>query len=68
MWVNPSYRNSGIAQQLLLSLKPWVKNSGQDFMVCSVYKNNISALNLYLRLGFIQTHEDAEEFHLKWVL
>jgi ribosomal protein S18 acetylase RimI-like enzyme len=66
MWVNPSFRKLGIAEKLVSTLQEWLKDSGQKTLICSVYKNNFAALNLYLRLGFYQTHEDDKEFHLKW--
>lgn len=46
MWVNPSYRNQGIGEKLVLHLQQWVKNSEENFLVCSVFKKNKSALNL----------------------
>jgi ribosomal protein S18 acetylase RimI-like enzyme len=66
MWVSPSARNRKVGEKLVLKLKEWVKNFGQSHMVCSVFKENKPALSLYLRLGFVQTHEDDEEFFLRW--
>lgn len=67
MWVNPSFRKQSIGENLVLHLQYWVQKSGQDHMVCSVFKNNVSALNLYLKLGFVKTHEDEQEIYLKWI-
>lgn len=66
MWVNPLHRKQGIAEKLVLHLQQWIKDQGQNLLVCSVYKSNKAALDLYLRLGFSQTHEDDQELHQKW--
>lgn len=67
MWLDQSLRKQGIAEKLVLSLKAWVEELGFSTIQCAVLKkNNLAALNLYLRLGFEVTNEDEELVSLKW--
>jgi ribosomal protein S18 acetylase RimI-like enzyme len=65
MWVTPSCRKQGIAEKLVGSLKSWAKSAGFNSLVCSVFKSNKAALDLYLRIGFFQTRDDGNEIHLR---
>ena len=52
VWIAPDYRGRGFAQQLLNTILEWASNENFEWAVASVQKNNVRAINHYLKQGF----------------
>ncbi|MNG28850.1 putative acetyltransferase [compost metagenome] len=52
MWVEPSARGSGVATQLVETVKSRAIGKGHDRIFLDVSPDNARASNFYLRLGF----------------
>jgi ribosomal-protein-alanine N-acetyltransferase len=67
----PSYRRRGIAKRLLKELETFFKEKGAVESRLEVREDNVSAVNLYLKLGYIPVakleryYRDAHGLYLK---
>lgn len=52
MYVSPDHRAKGIAPLILKELETWAKELNHTFCVLETGKNNPTAVNLYIRLGY----------------
>jgi ribosomal protein S18 acetylase RimI-like enzyme len=55
MWVDPSFRGSGVAAALLDHAVGWARDKGATEMVLWVADHNTAARRLYERAGFVAT-------------
>jgi ribosomal protein S18 acetylase RimI-like enzyme len=55
MWVDPTCRGRGLAEQLLDAASNWSIASGANDLVLDVTETNEPARRLYTRAGFNQT-------------
>jgi len=55
LWVNPSYRRSGIATGLLEGVREWARERGAARVRLYVTETNLAARRLYVRAGFRET-------------
>lgn len=56
MWVAPTHRGTGVADQLVDAVLDWVRNEAQgDVVGLWVTRGNDRAQRLYERLGFVET-------------
>lgn len=53
MWVNPEFRGKGIADLLISAIKNLAISKGHSRIVLSVSQNNLRAVSLYSRHGFV---------------
>ncbi len=51
VFVSPSHRRLGLAQKLFHEFSTWLGQHGKEEIFLEVRKSNISAQNLYLKLG-----------------
>jgi len=51
--VSPNYRGLGLGEQMMLFLHARAKDKGCDKIRLTVYKDNISAIKLYHKLGYV---------------
>ena len=57
MWVDPEWRRTGVATQLLQAVADWAGGLGDTAMALSVTEGNAPAIALYERFGFVFTGE-----------
>lgn len=55
MYVAPAFRGKGVAPLVLKELESWAKELNHTSCVLETGKNNPTAVNLYLRSGYITT-------------
>jgi len=53
VWVDPEYRNIGVASRLMDAAFQWAGAHGFRRVIATVTKGNTSALNFYRKRGFI---------------
>lgn len=58
--VDPLYRKKSIAKMMISSCEKILKTRGYKEYGLSVKKNNVVAINSYLKLGFNKIHENGE--------
>jgi ribosomal-protein-alanine acetyltransferase len=67
----PSYRRRGIAERLLKELETFFKDEGAVESRLEVREDNVAAINLYLKLGYMPVvkleryYKDAHGLYLK---
>jgi ribosomal protein S18 acetylase RimI-like enzyme len=67
----PSYRRRGIAEKLLKELETFFKEKGAVESRLEVREDNVAAINLYLKLGYMPVakleryYKDAHGLYLK---
>ncbi len=59
VWVNPSYRGTNVAVDLMNSLMEWAGENNFRRIIAGVTKENARALKFYVRYGFVAQNEDA---------
>lgn len=52
--VHPEYRRKGIGEELILTLIRGLGQNGANCLLLEVRESNVSAINLYKKLGFYQ--------------
>lgn len=60
LYVIDDYRNKGIGKNLINKFYEWCKDNNIKIVEISVFKNNISAYNLYKKIGY-----EVEEYKMK---
>jgi ribosomal protein S18 acetylase RimI-like enzyme len=55
MWVSPSHRGTGIADELVRAVLAWAESAGAESVRLNVVGGNIRASKLYERHGFYPT-------------
>jgi GNAT superfamily N-acetyltransferase len=59
MWVDPSVRGTGVAQELVQAVVEWARDRGVDELRVSVTDGNGRAEALYTHAGFVRTGDDS---------
>ncbi len=59
VWVNPRYRGTNVAVDLMNSLMEWAGENNFRRIIAGVTKENARALKFYVRYGFVVQNEDA---------
>ncbi len=59
IFIHKNYRNAGIGKELTQSIIEYSKNIGLKQINLSVRKNNIPAIKLYEKMGFIKQSRDT---------
>lgn len=55
--VDKSYRSRGVAQTLILALIDFLKARDVQYILLEVNENNVGAIKLYEKMGFINIHQ-----------
>jgi ribosomal protein S18 acetylase RimI-like enzyme len=57
MWVRSSHRGQGVGEALVRAVLAWAAQEGWERVRLRVWKDNLPARKLYLRLGFVDAKE-----------
>ncbi|WP_437526548.1 GNAT family N-acetyltransferase [Sorangium sp. So ce726] len=60
MWVAPEVRGHGVGDALLEEILRWAREQGASELRLDVKENNLSAISLYVRHGFIDVGPSRE--------
>jgi putative acetyltransferase len=52
MFVDPAFRNKGIATEILKELENWAKESGYEYAILETGKGQPEAIAMYAKLGY----------------
>lgn len=55
MWVDPTFRASGVGYALVAKILTWADQKRQNKLELWVTEGNVKAINLYERVGFVDT-------------
>jgi N-acetylglutamate synthase len=61
-WINrlaidPSYRNQGFAEQLIIEAENYLQSCGIGLFACHIEDDNMASLNLFQKMGY-KVHND----------
>lgn len=59
MWVDPGYRGRGLGSDLVQALTSWAGQRGARSVYLGVTSDNVPAIALYERCGFLSTGEET---------
>lgn len=60
MWVDPAHRGAGIGDALVEAIVSWAADAGHRQLVLTVAVDNVPAIRLYERCGFVATDEAVD--------
>ena len=60
MWVNPDARSAGVGSAILSIVESWASSQGAKELVAAVYSDNSTAIDFYLKQGFIKNESEQQ--------
>lgn len=63
MWVAPEARRHGVGARLVAAVETWARGHGVTEMALDVVDDNVGAIQLYRRSGFVETGESTPYAH-----
>jgi ribosomal protein S18 acetylase RimI-like enzyme len=58
MWVHPSIRGTGVADELVAAVIAWARSEGAKWVRLKVIQGNDRARHFYERMGFCTTGQE----------